>query len=199
MMREARARATALEVDGRCEQETGRVSGLDREEMSVALTSGGTCRATRALSCLVAPEPGDLVLVAMPGSSAVAYVLAVLEREEGAAVRMCVRSDAELRVEGTLLLSAVKITMTANDLTVSSARALFELVRARVRLRTLDAVADRVLQRVKRAYRFIEESDHVRAGAIDYQARGTLALHAESTLVTAEGLTKLDASQIQLG
>jgi hypothetical protein len=63
----------------------------------------------------------------------------------------------------------------------------------------VDSVAERVAARVRRSYRTVEECDQVRAERIDYVAKGTMTLHAENALLTAEELVKLDGEQIHVG
>jgi hypothetical protein len=163
------------------------VSGDDAE---VALAGGGTLKARRATSCLVAPEQGDRVLVAWCGPEA--YVLAVLQRAEGAPVRWIARGDTELWVDGAL-------SVVSRTLSLHSARARIDLGTVEALLGKVEAVAERVLQRVKSSYRFVEGADHVRAGSVDIAAESTMSLHSNDTLMSAERLVKVDAGQIQLG
>jgi transglutaminase/protease-like cytokinesis protein 3 len=60
-------------------------------------------------------------------------------------------------------------------------------------------VLERWSQKVKRAYRKVEQIDELRAQNIDYSADQTMSLHSENALVTAEGLVKVDGEQIHLG
>jgi hypothetical protein len=149
-------------------------------------------------------------------------VLAVLARGSTGPLRLRAAGDAELRVDGKLTLEAragieaasegdVSLTgrhlrmraaetiLTTARLAVSSARSFLDLDRVEALLGAVDVVIDRVLERVGRSYRFVEEADQVRAGSIDYAADSTLNLHAENALVTADELVKVDAEQIQLG
>ncbi len=50
-----------------------------------------------------------------------------------------------------------------------------------------------------RAYRFVEEMEHVRAGSIDYAARENVRFHGRNALVTAQQLVKMDGEQIHMG
>ena len=58
---------------------------------------------------------------------------------------------------------------------------------------------ERVTQRVKRSFRFVEDADTVKAGRIDYAADTALTMRAKNTIIAAEELAKVDAEQIQLG
>jgi Protein of unknown function (DUF3540) len=178
--------------------------------------------AERAASCLLAPKQGDEVLVALLPDRR-AYVLAVLEREEGSGTEICVEGDLRLRSEtgrvelssaegvsvvtprditmiaGSLSVRAVATALASEAITLVSKTVACELDRVRLAARTFDAVLDRFTQRAKQSIRVIEESEHLRAGRIDYVADKSVTLHAENTIVTAKELVKVDGAQIQLG
>jgi hypothetical protein len=168
--------------------------------MHVAADTGAVFQARRALSCLVEPEPGDRVLVARaPHGVADAYVLAVLEREGDAPVSLVSPRDTELRSAGTLSIVAPATMIATPTFSLHSAVARLHATRATAVLGAVDAILDRLMLRAKQAFRVVEEVDHLRAGQVDYEARGTLSLHSENTTLTAEGLVKVDGEQIQLG
>ncbi|MBI4956205.1 MAG: DUF3540 domain-containing protein [Myxococcales bacterium] len=201
--------------------ETGVVARVVGREVWVR---GGreTVRAERATSCLVEPEEGDFVLYCTLGSGA-AYVLAVLEREPGQKLRIAPEGDVELEVgsgrlrlaarDGIDLATEKDTAITARELRVAAGKATFAVAalsylgrlvdvrmeRARVVAQGIDTVADRVMARVKRAYRFVEELDVKRADRIDHRAERDYRLAAENALVTAAELVKLDGQQIHLG
>ncbi|WP_437952082.1 DUF3540 domain-containing protein [Sorangium sp. So ce296] len=184
-------------------------------------TDDGEVRAKRATSCLLEPAAGDLVLLAVVNGAH--YVLAVLEREEGAPSRLVSEGDLQIRLQrGSLGLSAPDgvhvqsgkdLSMVASTFRVQAkeghvALELFsflskmvrgEVDRAKLVGRSLDAHLERVMQRVKRSYRIVEEADHVRADRIDYAAKGNLAIHSENAKITASHLVKIDGDQIQVG
>jgi hypothetical protein len=186
----------------------------------VVRTARGEVSAARAASCLVDPAPDDVVLLAV--ADARAYVLAVLEHaSEGTECR--VEGDLRLRVEGgrftvvadegvelvtpkTLTLLAAELGARAavgevwfDRLAYAGARVTAEVERVKATVGTLDQSLDRWSQRVKRAFRRVEELDHLRAGQIDYVAQEMLRVHGENAVVTAEKLVKLDGEQIHLG
>lgn len=185
-------------------------------------SADGTYAAKRAASCLLAPEVGDQVLVAfIPGRPC--YVLAVLERDPGAPARLNVDGDLAIQAaggrvsiasaEGLDLVTEGDATVVAGGFNVRAARGnvvldqlallgsavVAELGKAKLVTSTLETIADRVVQRAKRAYRFVEELDHMRAERLDVVANGTLSLRGENTVITAEELVKLDGEQIHVG
>ncbi len=179
-------------------------------------------RAKRAASCLLQPERGDFVLVAGAGSGP-CYVLAVLERDEAAAGRIVVDGDLKIQLpNGRLAVAAqdgvhvasgqdvsvaaptVKVQAVEGTIAVERTSLIGSLLQAEVQAvkvfaGTVDSLIDRVSQKVKRVYRQIEESEHVRAARIDYVAKKNMSLRGGSTLITAEELVKVDGDQIHLG
>lgn len=202
-------------------QEVGVLEAIDARGLTVR-TDDGTFTARRAASCLLQPEVGDVVLMAVVPSRD-CYVLAVLEREPGAAARVSFDGDVDLHLpagrlamtaqEGVSIVTAGALdlvgqrldaqaevaTTSFGALSVMADDARAELTRARVEAGAIDTVADRVTERVQRSYRTAEEFDHLRAGVIDHAARETLKLRSHDAVLTAEGLVKVDGAQIHLG
>ncbi|MFT3772854.1 MAG: DUF3540 domain-containing protein [Minicystis sp.] len=203
-------------------QETGRVLAI-REDGSLRVrTASGDHDARRAVSCLVAAEVDDVVLLARTPLQG-AFVLAVLTRESDAATTLAVPGDLAVRVpegrltlaasEGVDLLSAHEVAVTTGAVRVNAVEGsvvlqgltfLSDVVRAeidRVKLhaQTFDSVVERLKQKVQRSYRTVTETDQLRAERIDYTAEKVMSLHAEHALVSADELFKVDAEQIHLG
>jgi Protein of unknown function (DUF3540) len=203
-------------------EETGTVLSILEDGAVEVRTVSGVHAAHRAVSCLVAAEVDDVVLVARTPAEG-SFVLAVLRRESGAATTLAVAGDLDVRVpdgrltfaahDGVDLLSAQEVNVTAGGFRVTAGEGhvvlqglsfIGEAVRAeidRVRLvaQTFDSVLERFSQKVQRSYRTVTETDQVRAERIDYTAEKTLSLHGEHALVSADELVKVDAEQIHLG
>ncbi|KYF82960.1 DUF3540 domain-containing protein [Sorangium sp. So ce394] len=202
-------------------QETGRVVGAGAGGF-VVRAGTGEHEAQRAVSCLVEPEVGDVVLLAR-SERGKSYVLAVLERAPGAAARVVHDGDIELQLrrgrfrvaaqEGIDLASGKDVSVASAGVRVNTvegnvvfqrlscfgAAVHAEVEKAKMVFTSLETVAERLTQKLKRSYRLIEQFDHVRADRIDYAAKQTASLRGENTLVTAEELVKLDGEQIHLG
>ncbi len=186
---------------------TGTVTAITNGVLEVR-TAEETFRASRAVSCLVVPEQGDLVLLTGP-SSASLYVLAVLERPGCRETRISTDGDLtfELRsgrftvaaTEGVDLISKKTVSITADRLEARAREGSLLLDSVRLIAGVVDSTLERLSQTVKRVYRRVTELEHVRAGQIDYAAEGNLRLHGENTLVTARELIKADAKQIHIG
>jgi hypothetical protein len=182
----------------------------------------GEIEAKRATSCLLEPAAGDLLLIAVTPSGH-SYVLAVLDREEGAPGSIVADGDLDIKlrhgrlgvaaqegvsvvsgkdvsvVSGAVQVRAVEGNVAFQSFTFLSTLVRAELEKAKVLAGSLDTILDRFSQRVKRSYRVVEESDHLRAERIDYVAKGTMSLHGANALITAEELVKVDGDQIHLG
>jgi hypothetical protein len=188
----------------------------------VVRTARGDLDARRAVSCVVAPELHDEVLVAEVGDGR-AYVLAVLEREEGARARLVFEGDVDIEAPrgrvgmkaagGVAITSGRSVDVTAGELNVSALGGnvvlqklsyVGSVLRAEVEsIKTFAASCDQVLERftqhVRRSYRKVEEIDEVKAKEIHYTASDNVFVSGENTVVTAEELVKVDGAQIHIG
>lgn len=193
-----------------------------REGKEVIIRADGrVCRAGQAAGCLLSPEAGDRVLVAFVGDER--FVLSVLTRDAEAPSRVEIEGDLELRLpkgrftvaaqEGIDLTTAGETQVTSRVLSlhalegnvlIDKLRALgssltSEVSRMRVVAESVDSLVERVHQRWKRAYRFIEDREQVKAKHLDYRAEQTARIHAENAVMTADDLVKLDGKQVHIG
>jgi hypothetical protein len=185
-------------------------------------TDTGMLSATRALSCLAEPEPGDHVLVATVPEQG-CFVLAILKRASRAPVDL--KTDGDLRVhapagrftiaaqEGVDIVSPATVALTSGALDVKAKTATVvidalaflggamdaQLEKVSVVASVFERTAERVTDRVKRAYRFVAEVDQLRAEHVDYMAKKNMRLRGQNALVTAEELVKVDGAQVHVG
>lgn len=202
-------------------QELGVVTRVDGAAFGVRV-GPSAYTVGRAKSCLVEPAPGDTVLVAV-ASTGRGWVLAVLDAGEAAPTRVAVEGDLELclkqgrftvtATEGVGIVSGKDVSVVSGKVEVNAVEGSFVLERFGVFARealtqvdklksiavSIDRVAERVIERVKRSYRTVEELDRVDARQIDYSARQVMSLRGENTLMTAEQLVKVDGAQIHVG
>lgn len=187
---------------------------VERADPLHVRSRAGTWMASRAASCLVAPDVGDKVLIARSDDGEEVYVLAILTRNEAQPTAIAV--DGELHIaarEGIRLSTAGDIETTGRTMTVHVEEAkLFvqsmaylgrEIVSqvnvAKVMGTRLDGVWQSVRQHAKRVYRTATEGEYVRAGSVDVRADNQLSLHGDNAAVTAKKLVKMDAGQIVMG
>jgi hypothetical protein len=207
----------------RFEQEAAFVEGVDGEALELRVR-GGTCRAVRAASCLVAPGVGDKVLVAHSEDGQEAYVLAVLTRRDAAAAtELVVDGDVALRSrrgtvevaapEGLRMMTGGKLELASSTLRMRAEDAkLFvksmayvgrevvgRISATKVAGGVLDSAWETITQQATRVYRNVREGEFVRAGSVDVRCDNAVTLQGENASMTAKKLIKMDAGQILMG
>ena len=182
---------------------------------------GRISEARVAFGCIVQPEPGDHVLTHIVDGTS--WVTSVLERSSETPMRLWAEGDVSIVSMGgdvsltaaqSLNLDAAKrarLVAAEIDLHAGVARfVLDELLQVGRRASLLvgkirhvseliETFAEHVLMRVQRSTRFVEESDQIRAGDIDHRAESTLQMRAETMLMTADVVVRVDADQIHMG
>jgi len=195
------------------------------DRYSVELTQGASSEpqhllAKRAASCLLAPSPGDRVLIARAPDP---FILAVLERHGTERTELLLEGDARVRAcggelelcgdEGVAVKSPKTVSLLAGALSIKSGSvklfaAAVEAVAKRAQVsfdelgvlaQACDMVAERIVQRAARVYRFVDELDQLRARHLDYRAEHTAQIKGENTVVTAREVVKIDGEQIHVG
>lgn len=198
----------------------GRVALADGGRFIVRTTSGSACVTRRAASCLLEPAPDDEVLVA---TGADAFILAVLERRAEGPSRLVTQGDATLVAEGgsivihgdtgatlsssdevsvvapTLSIAADRVDGVVQDIRLIGRSLSARLETLGLEARAIERVAERVVERAERVYRFIQGAEQVRAGEIDQRAEGVLSLRAEHAVVHARKIVKMDGEQMHIG
>lgn len=181
----------------------------------------GMFRACRAKSCLVAPEAGDKVLCAIDEESV--YVLAVLASPQGASTKIATEGDLTLEARegkvsmlggsgvhvaspGPLGLFGAEVHVRARSGSVAVEElgffgrvVLAEVAKVAVLAEQVDSLVTRLSLRAKRVFRAVEEIDQTRAGTVDVRAESLLGLRAETAVISARVLTKVDGEQIHIG
>jgi len=206
---------------GKATQEYGKVAGQEGR-FYVIETDSGLHRVMRAVGCVVQPEVNDLVLVSL-SSLGGGYILAVLEREQGAKATLSFDSDVDIRTsEGSLsiaskqgidLASTEAINLIASRLGIASSEGEINISRltflgsffegsletVKLLARTFDAITERFFRRTKRSYRFIEDTDQVKAGSLNYVADKSLMLRGTFSQMTAKEDVHIDGERINIG
>ncbi|MGV2909840.1 DUF3540 domain-containing protein [Achromobacter sp. AGC25] len=200
----------------------GEVLRCEPDGSYVVACDGRAWNTQRAASCLLAPQPGDEVLISGPDPSRV-YLIAVtvqaapahttLEapgdlvlRSNGGNVRVESAGDVTLQGQGAVHIRTPEYAVEADEErhACKRVRLVAEQLHATVgetRLvgRNYEAVLDRMTLMARLSMRSVSEVEQVRAGSIDYQAEQSARLHASYTLVTGSDLVKVDAKQIHMG
>ncbi|MEO7031576.1 MAG: DUF3540 domain-containing protein [Herbaspirillum sp.] len=180
-------------------------------------------RAQRAASCLIEPECGDTVLLcAGGGTQAGAYILAVLTRADNTGATLHLPGAVEMTTQhGKLRVNATQLELTAHD-SVSLQAPKIELdgLAGKLQFHRIDANAqefngrignisllaqnvhstvDRLIQKARNSFRWIENLDETRAGRVRMQITDRFQLKARHASMIAEDQVKIDGKKIDLG
>jgi hypothetical protein len=201
--------------------ECGTVTGVEGGRITVE-TGVVVAEATRAVSCLIEPLPGDTVVVSRTESGR-CHVLGILEREADGATSLAFEGDVELKTddghvrvaarEGIGLFSPGETTLVSRRLAVHSGEAEVLVPRLSffgtflqaqvdtIKLfgRACDSVFERVSQRVRRCFRRVEELDQVTAGQLDCRVKKLLSLRGKYSVITAEEDVRINGDKILMG
>lgn len=174
---------------------------------------GWHCR--QAASCLLAPQTGDKVLFARSDDDQL-WLLAVLERA-------CPERQAHIIVKGSLSISTqggsltlnseqqlalhshtLQVNSTHGECAIGSLEYRGDNVNAHIGIgrwigERCESVWHTVTHLSQVMFRQVKQTEHVRAGQLDYQAQDYLRLHARNTLITADKIAKIDSDQIHVG
>lgn len=180
---------------------------------------GGPQEARIALSCLVQPAAGDIVMaIEMQGA---AWILAVLERPVAAPLILLADGDLTIAASGHLRLAgadigvdaanAARLTASLIDVQAATWRSVIDealhvgrrLTAHVARMKSVsdlvETLADHLLLRARRSTRMVEETEHLRAGEIDLAATGTVHIQAKQAFISADTVVRIDAAQIHMG
>lgn len=200
----------------------GHVLGREPDGRYRVDCDGQPWHARRAASCLLAPQPGDEVLISGPDPDRV-YLIAVTTQADPAHARLETTGDVVLAsTNGSIALEspqevslrgqqAVRVETAALSLRTQDAHCITDRMRyvatevqatvgtTRLIGKAYEAVLDRLSLISRLSFRTTQDVDQVRAGTLDYQAEQALRLHGDYTLVTGNELVKVDAKQIHMG
>jgi CRP-like cAMP-binding protein len=192
----------------------------DRHVVSLATSDGNCVDGRCAFSCLVLPRAGDVVAV-LRDPAGRHYVTAILERNDQGELElfsersMTIRSEAGVRVAAatgleleagdrigmrTALVEAVvgRVSAFAKALSVTSGEALLRTRLGTICADLLDVAARRIGVTAEHSHRQIEGTEQVRCRHFDLRS-DVAQVQAQTTLVKARDLVKMDAAQIQIG
>ncbi|MEW6265908.1 MAG: DUF3540 domain-containing protein [Thermodesulfobacteriota bacterium] len=183
----------------------------------------GRIKAVQAASCLLKPEKGDRVLLALAPTGE-SHILAVLERASGPDSERRIIFDGPVHIEGRddlrltaaqdlTLSSANKLTAASESLEVNTAFGLArfkkftyigrmlhgQVERVKMIGQSLDLVFRRVVQRLTASYRYVAEHEEVQAASTRWLVDGTMIMHSRNSIIKSEKHVKVEAEQIHLG
>ncbi|WP_039056539.1 DUF3540 domain-containing protein [Enterobacter sp. Bisph1] len=163
---------------------------------------GWHCR--RAVSCVIAPQAGDTVLISAVDNQM--WLLAVLERGNNDATELSVPGDLRIASQGALTLSSEALNVSAakgdchiSEMTYSGDKISAWVTLSRVVGKRAESVWQTVTQLSHNLFRTTRQTEQVRAGQLDMKAEDYLRMHAHNTVITSKAITKVDSEQIHMG
>jgi hypothetical protein len=178
-------------------------------------------KSARAAGCLLEPEPGDVVLFSADDFGR-SYILCVLERDRAATSRISLQGEVEIKTDnGGLYVSADDVSLAgaqsmrlaSPDMEIQAVRGKMKIMdlsvlgrlfrarvdKARLAAVSVDSVVGRLTQRVKRAYRWVEELEQLKAGRLRCLVKDSLFMKGKRSTLLAEKKVKVDGEKISLG
>jgi hypothetical protein len=198
---------------------TGLVRAAEGQRFLVE--SDGCLRgAVRATGCLVEPSAGDTALVCVDGN--VWYILSILRREADGPLPLSFEKGVSLAVGGgSFAVEASSVCLGATEKLALAGRVLSidaekgsarvgrfswagetfsaGLERARIAVKFLDTVSERLVQRMKRCYRTVEDFEENTVGRLRVMIKGRLFVKSKNTAVVADETVKVNGDKILLG
>ncbi|MFH1134507.1 MAG: DUF3540 domain-containing protein [Pseudomonadota bacterium] len=191
----------------------GEIKGRSGQRYLV-LSDQGLSPAHRSAGCLLEPEIGDQVLLLLAEDQPL-YILHVLRRGRQ-------ENTARISVEAPeLKVASLSLTLSARDfLKLEAADLKVEALRGQARcgelsyqggcltarighVKTwanfLETRAERLIERVQRSYRQVEEFEETKVGRLRLLVRDLFFLGSRNTTLKSEEQTKIDGEKIQLG
>ena len=185
--------------------------------------SFGMVEAEQAVSCLVKPETGDIVLLSVD-LLGTCFILSILKRTdtekemdlvfEGQVNLHVKNGDFSLISDGNLsLASEEEITCVSQKISVHADEGeakitklsflgkFFESQVERVKnvADTVDTAYSRLTERLVNAFRFVKEEEEIQTGSTRYLVEDTLTMHSKNAVHMSEEIVSINAEQVHLG
>lgn len=209
-----------MHASGTCVIKNGSVASVLADEIVIHL-AGNTRKAKRAFSCIIDPEPGDIV-ICTESEDGIIYILGIAERPQHTTINVSFPSDTNIQTrKGCLGISAPEtITIASKNVNSFSKRAIhkshetvvssnniaasgseFQASFKTIRLisNLINTMAKQVVDRFKGYIRQTEESDMVKAGQMTRNADGLYAMDSKYTIMNSKKSTKIDGEKILMG
>jgi hypothetical protein len=179
-------------------------------------------RVQRAVSCLIEPEAGDLVLVCDAPHEQTGFILSVLSRQQADAASVCLPGGVTLQTNGkqitvhadgihlegresvglvTAHLDVNAMVVTARVSHLQSWAQSIETTAERMLIvtKTLTQHVGRLIARVRESWRKVEGLDETQAARMRVYVEGSHQVDAEHVTINAEGFVRIDGKTINIG
>lgn len=202
------------------ELKTGTVTMTEKPSFLVEI-GGCLQKAEKAVSCIIEPEVNDTVLT-YKTSDGRCYILSILLRQSGNPANMPFENGVSINVNnGSIVLESPNMHFTAArrmslsgaelKLRAQKGEAAIEKMRfsgvslstswrtIKLAARNIDTVAERLIQKLKRSYRTVDEFEESKIGRLRILVNNRFFLKSKNTTVLADETVKLDGKKILLG
>ncbi|WP_443255982.1 DUF3540 domain-containing protein [Xenorhabdus sp. IM139775] len=187
------------------QQIVGQIVNILQDGSLVVENQDRSWHCQRAVSCLLAPEIGDMVLLMQANKQL--WILAILERvQQQNPVEIKVPGDLSITAQGNLNLNSHGLNIIADNgnCHINQMQYSGESLSAWVSITKMignqfESVWQTVTQLSHRLFRHTTQTEQVHAGQLDMQAESYARLHAQNTVISAKAITKIDAEQIHIG
>jgi hypothetical protein len=198
--------------------ETARIIGVSGQQW-IAAASRGEVLVEQAVSCLVTPELGDLVVLFLGQDSY--YVLSILDRQSqdvslSVKGKLSVSSDDTMQIHSrsSLVLGAEeKVTQTASklnhiagelnftsrSLSTNTDQLKIHATDVQLHAEQVHSFIRRSFQKAKEVMRWVDTVETVSIGNLVQNVQNTLSSRAKNSLITAKEDVKVDAKRIHMG
>ena len=199
---------------------TGTIVSVTGDDMCVQIQDD-TFSAKKAFSCLIDPEPDDIVICSSQTNDRV-YILGILERKGDSRANLSFPADAcieakkgnlNIQTSNHLTLASDQLNCLSKNVIHKSQEAMIsyehltasgEEVQAgfktvRVVSNLINTMARQMINSFKGYIRKTEGSDIVKTGQMTRQIDGLYALDSKHTFMKSKKVTKIDGDKILMG
>lgn len=200
--------------------ETATVQGGFGTEFMVH-SGNGVVRASVAFSCLVTPEPGDVVLLSCHGGQN--HILSILQRPEQQDMTLAFPANVKMQAKaGNVELTSVnKLALTGAEQTqITSSELDVKAMNTQIYSEQMSVVGDkassqwrevnsivgafsliaeRVTQKLKNSFKMVEGVDQQTSQNLLQTIGKTLSIRSRDAVITARKDVKIDGERIHMG
>lgn len=194
-------------------QEDGRVQTVTKD-ITLVQTSRGIEPVRRAVSCLVNPVQGDLVLISRIGPGH-AYITAVLERESAKQTEttLAFEGDVTLSSPGAIQLasdsahlvnrhfklSSQKVSLATGELEAVSEKASLHTSQIRLFSKAIDVVAERMTRHLKSLISIVKGAEVRQADTLTEEVKDVHLQRDRQTVMNTRKDLQMNAERIHMG
>jgi len=199
---------------------TASVISIISDEIIINMT-GETIKAKKTFSCIIDPQPGDIIICA-ESENGMVYILGIIERPGTQKMNISFPSDVAFQAgQGNLNInSSDNVTIASKEVNCFSKRVIHKSQEAiisydnitangselqasfkTVRLisNLINTMAKQVIDKFKGYIRSTEDNDMVKSGQMTRNTDGLYSMDSKYTIMNSKKSTKIDGEKILMG